>query len=156
MTETVDLYIVIDTATRVIKTVTIDPNVNVRVTDTLVKIPDQVKIYTISDSNTGINIYCKNVDGNKVPATTEELEAMSWATTELPDGTKQYWMLDLNNKKVPANSVDIDALGIDPAKERIKREQRSKTYRDTTEKLSLNEKIDPELKEFFIALLGTL
>jgi hypothetical protein len=156
MTETIDLYIVIDTETRVIKTVTLNPNVMTGIKDTLVRIPDQIKIYTVSDANTGTNTYWKNVNDIKVPATKKEIEAMSWAAIELPDGTRQYWMLDVNNKKVPANNTDIDALGIDPERERIKREQKQQMYKDATTKLAIDDTLPKDLKNFFVALLETL
>lgn len=156
MTELVTLYIVIDTMTRVIKTVTLNPNVTIGVTDTLVEIPDQIKIYTVTDTNTQISTYWKNVDGVKVPATREEVEAMTWSAIELPDGTRQYWMLDMNNKKVPAVSTDIDALGIDPERERIKHELKLKAYKTATEKLATNATLDSDLQNFFVTLLETL
>lgn len=156
MIETINLYIKIDTATRIIKTVGINPDLSIDQTETNIIIPDLPKIYTISDASTGINTYWVNDNGIKIPAKIEQINAMTWATVVNPDGSRQYWMLDANNNKVPALDADVDALGIDPHREQIKREQKLAAYKESVQNMAYDNTLSPELQNYFTVLLETL
>lgn len=156
MIETVDLYIRIDTATRIIKQIAIQPSNDIDVTESEIIILSLPKIYTMSDAGTGINTYWVNDKGRKIPASEIQIESMNWATVVNPDGSRQYWMLSNDNRKTPALDADVDALGIDPHREQIKRELKLAAYKESVLILTQDITLKPAMRDYFMKLLETL
>ena len=149
-----NLYIIIHTATRVIRRVTTDASIVLAVDESIIELTGLPVIIVTTDTNTGVTAYLRAGDNSK--ATQEEIDAITFSPTVDPTGKKTYWKLDSQNKKVPATDDEVDLAKVDAVRENAKRLQKLEMYKDLVKSLATDDTLPTKLKSFFEKLSETL